>query len=125
MNRIAEPPDHRRREKRGGAAAEMHLRDAPVRVEQPLHQRQLSPQEIDIIGGGIAFQRDHRCAAAKPAQRLAERQVKIKRERAPGILVVPADGLDQRPGGRRLRELRRGRIGCVARPRNVVFPHQF
>ena len=50
--------------------------------------------------------------------------MEIERERAPGLIIVPADSRDERLGWRRLRELRRGRVGGVARPRNIVFPDQ-
>ena len=124
MNGVAQSPDYGWRQEGRGASAEMHLLDAPAGGEKRLDQRQLLLEISDVVRGGVALQGDDSRAAAEPAERLAERKVEIEGERASGVLVVPADGFDQRLRRRRVRKLRRGRIGRIPRTWNVVLSDQ-
>ena len=63
---------------------------------------------------------DDRRAAAKPAERLAKRDVEIERQ-IPLRLVVRRNFFREGRPGEGVREFRRGRITRVTRPRHVIF----
>ena len=101
----------------------MKLNDFAAWVDQRRHLRDFLFEVIDI---GLALgmiQRDDRGAAAEPAKRFTERNVKINREVARCAVVVldlrgellPRHGVGE-PG--------RGRIAGVTRPGHIVFFHQ-
>jgi len=117
-----EAVDFRRRQERGGAAAEMQLGDAAGGVEERRGERQFPLQPADVFPGGGEPLGDDGRATAIPAQRLAERQVEIEGEGRIRVAVVPGDIGQQRGAVDGFGELRRGRIGRVARAGNVVFP---
>jgi hypothetical protein len=106
------------------AAAEVQLRHARRRAERVVHEVDLGVERVQVSGGALVVLRDHLVAGAVVAQRLAERDVHVHRQRRcrtgralrEGARDVGrAVGLDEAVGGR---------IRGVARPWRVEASQQ-
>ncbi len=93
----------------------MHVHHPAPSAEERTDQVDLALERLEV-GGDRLVAVDHRgVAAAEPAQRVAERDVHVERQRSAGFIagqcmapvIVPGEGL---------LELQRGRIGRVTRP---------
>ena len=94
----AELADFVRREKRRRTTAPMQLDDFAFRIEPRGHLRDFLFQIIQIRQAlRVVFGDDGR-AAAKPAKRFAERNVKIDGEVATGLIVFGNFFSEFRPG---------------------------
>ena len=120
---FAEPADFVGLQKRRRAAAEMELDGFALRIQPRRHLRHFAAQAFHIGHALVVVERDDGGAAAKPAERLAERDVKINRKVA-GRPVVRLDFFGQLRPRDRVGEFRGGRIAGVTRPGHVVFLHQ-
>ena len=63
------------------ATAEMELHCLALRPEMQGKDLQFLFKEIEVVRRLVAVQRGDRVATAKPAERLAERKVEVKRQR--------------------------------------------
>jgi hypothetical protein len=120
----AQPPDFVRVQKRGRAAAEMELDDLARGIQPWRHLRQFTAEGFDVGFALVMVERDDGGAAAKPAERFAERDVKIQGQVA-GAAVVGLHARGDLGPGHRVGKLCRGRIAGVTRAGHVVFLHQF
>src|SRR5664279_1493182 len=123
MDDFAEATDFVRPQKRRRAAAEMELNRLALLVQARRELRDFTAEIINVVLALVVIERDDGGTAAKPAERFAERDVKINREVARRAVVVLDLGgkLIPRHG---IGELGGGRIAGVARPGHVVFLHQ-
>ena len=109
------------REEGRGSAAEVHLAHRPPAVDPPGDHRDFPLEVVDVLGRRGVAPGDDRVAAAVPAERLAERQMEIERDRTgPGPVVV-ADRILQGPVVHRVRETVGRRIGRVPRSGDGVL----
>ena len=107
----------------GRAAAPVQLRDGPRPVEQRALQRDFPVQVVEIRNGVAAVLGDDLVAGAVKADRVAERNVDIQRQRFAGGVA----GQGQLPilgGGEALVKLHGGRVGGVAGAGLVVLADQ-
>src|SRR5689334_3255354 len=102
----------------------MELDRFPLWIEQRLHQIQFLFDVIEIITALFLIGRNYRRAAAKPAKRLAKRQMEIEREIARRG-VIRANLFQESRRRNLIGEMRRRRIGRITRPGHVVLLHQF
>ena len=112
MDDFAEPSDFVRLQKCRRAAAEMELDGLALRIQPGRHFCHFAAQGLDVGHALVVVEGDDGRAAAEPAERFAERDVKIEREVARRAVVLldlrgklfPRDGVG---------EFRRGRIADV------------
>ena len=121
---LAEKADFVGRQKRRRAAAPMQLHHLALRIDAGAHQLHFLVQVLEVERAFFPLRRDDGGAAAKPAERLAKRDVEIEGQAAPGRLRLGDFRRHLRPGDL-IRKLRGGRIGGVTRPRHVVLLNQF
>jgi hypothetical protein len=119
----AEGANFIRGHKRGRAAAPVQLDELASWIDHGSQLPQLLLQVAEIIGALLLLRRDDRRAAAVPAEAVAERNMKVERE-VTLRLVVRENLVHERRPLDLVGELRRGRIGRVARPGHVVFPDE-
>jgi len=103
------------------AAAHVQLQHLAVAVEQRRLQRDLALQPHQVGADLGAAAGDDPVAAAVEARAGAERQVHVQRQRARDRLLVAGRGTGAVVGlAERGVEVRRGRVGRVARPVEIV-----
>ena len=109
----------------GRATAEVHLLDLAVAVEHRGGQRDLAVQPGQVGLPARLVAGDDAVAAAVEARAGAERDVQIQRNRARDRIAIAGRGhLAQLRLAEPGRELRRGRVRGIARPRHVVALEQ-
>ena len=102
----------------------MHLRDPAAIGQMPRQQIDFGEHVIEVLLRHVLPFGDHHVAAAEETALLAERQVRVHRERLGGERVGHRQALAIVGLGESGMELDRGRIGRVARPRTVVAGQQ-
>jgi len=90
MDDVAEPADFIRFQKSRRAAAKVELPDFALRIQPRRHLRHLAAKGFHVGHAFVVIERDDGGAAAKPAERFAEWNVKINGKVA-GRLVVRGD----------------------------------
>ena len=110
-------------QKRGRAAAEMELNGLAVFVQTRRELGNFAAKVINVVFALVVIRGDDRGAAAEPAERFAERDVKVNREVA-RRLIVALDFFRELFLRHGVGELGCRRIAGVTRPSHVVFLHQ-
>jgi len=109
----------------GSAAAEVHLLDFAVAVEHRRGHRDLAVQPGQVGRAARLVAGDDPVATAVEARAGAERDVQVQRDRTRDrVAIAGRSHLPQLGLAETGRELRRGRVGGVARPRHVIAPEQ-
>ena len=124
VDHVAEAADGGGGEEGGAAAAEVELGDGAVRVQVRACEVEFAFQGVQVGVGEVGPAGDDGGAAAEPATRFAEGQVKIERDGTGGVTAVGGQRREQVGRGDRGRELRCGGVGGVARTGAVVFLQQ-
>ena len=119
-NKLAEGTDFLGQKERRRAAAKVELTDLAFRMKQLRHQVHFLLKILQIGRALALLRRDYGRATAIPAERLAERQVEIKRDITLGF-VVGANFLQHAFRRHLIAELSRRRIRRVPRAGNAVF----
>ena len=121
VNQSREAVDLCRPEEIGRTAPEMKLHRLALPRNQGFVQGQFFLQQIQVIIGAALIQtRDH-VATTEPAEGLAKRQMKIKRERS----LFLAKRFQKRAGILKLTKMVRGRIAGITRAGPVILLNQF
>src|SRR5262245_41310144 len=123
VNLLPEPKNFLWRQESRSAAPEMKLHDFPVRIQNSRHLIQLLRDVIEINAALPLVLCDDGVTAAIPAERLAERHMKVEREIA-RLFIIRDQFLGQLRPGDLVRKLRGRRVRGVARSGDVVFPDE-
>ena len=109
-------------EERGRAAAPVQLNDGCAALEDRGHGVDLAREIADVLRAAAVVLGDDLVAAAVEADRVAERQVDVQRERVVGALLRAGDKrVDVVRGAEAVVEAVRRGVGGVARARLVVL----
>jgi hypothetical protein len=124
VQRLHEPRQLRVVEEGRRPAAQMQLRDGLRPAECGAMQRRLDLQGLQVRRSAIMVPGDDLVARAVVADRLAERDVHVQRQRPRTALASLDQRLPVLLGAEGFDETVRGGIARVARPRHVVLPQQ-
>ena len=113
------------REERRRAAAQVQLLDLRAALDQAAHDLDLAAHVLDVLGAAPVILGDHLVARAVVADRVAERDVHVQRQRRRRpLLVARVERVDVLLGGDAGVEAVGGGIRGVARAESVVLLHQ-
>src|SRR4051812_17409407 len=114
MDLLAEPENFVWGQESRCSPAEMELHDVALAIQDRAHLIELLRDIVQVNAALALVLRNDRIATAVPAERLAERNVKVEREIARFCVIRDEFFGELRPGDL-VRELRRGWVGGITR----------